>query len=118
MSSDQHMGTLGLAEIEQALSGVHQQVGGRHSSFTAQDCQPRRGRGQLFGRPPESHYQDQRLPCPRCGAWSSRVHGACLRLPADLPSEARHVVLCLHVGVSLARKPRVSGGLSPSRSRG
>ncbi|WP_235488500.1 transposase family protein [Streptomyces roseoverticillatus] len=35
--------------------------------------------------------------CPGCGDRSSRVHGSYLRLPADLPSAGRRVVLCLKV---------------------
>ncbi|MFF3113281.1 ISL3 family transposase [Kitasatospora sp. NPDC057904] len=35
--------------------------------------------------------------CPDCGVWSSRVHGSCLRFPADLPSAGRRVVPALRV---------------------
>ncbi|MFF8990513.1 transposase family protein [Streptomyces sp. NPDC014983] len=35
--------------------------------------------------------------CPACGVWSNRVHGSCLRFPADVPSAGRSVVLRLRV---------------------
>ncbi|MER7185106.1 transposase family protein [Streptomyces hyaluromycini] len=35
--------------------------------------------------------------CPGCGAWSARVHGSYVRLPADVPSGGRSVVLQLRV---------------------
>uniref|UniRef100_A0AAU2VUC7 ISL3 family transposase n=1 Tax=Streptomyces sp. NBC_00008 TaxID=2903610 RepID=A0AAU2VUC7_9ACTN len=35
--------------------------------------------------------------CPRCGAWSTQVHGSYLRFPADVPSAGRSVVLQLRV---------------------
>ncbi|MFC0498539.1 ISL3 family transposase [Streptomyces mutabilis] len=35
--------------------------------------------------------------CPDCGSRSSRVHSSYLRIPADVPSAGRRVVLCLRV---------------------
>ncbi|MFE7331759.1 transposase family protein [Streptomyces sp. NPDC057565] len=35
--------------------------------------------------------------CPRCGAWSTRVHSSHLRFPADAPSAGRRVVFQLRV---------------------
>ncbi|WP_052070480.1 ISL3 family transposase [Streptacidiphilus albus] len=35
--------------------------------------------------------------CPGCGAWSERVHGSYLRVPADLPTAGRQIVLALRV---------------------
>ncbi|QEV50465.1 transposase family protein [Streptomyces platensis] len=35
--------------------------------------------------------------CQVCGVWSNRVHGSYLRLPADVPSGGRSVVLQLRV---------------------
>ncbi|MFE2993032.1 transposase family protein [Streptomyces sp. NPDC059262] len=35
--------------------------------------------------------------CPDCGGRSSRMHSSYQRLPADMPSAGRQVVLCLRV---------------------
>ncbi|MFB6877882.1 transposase family protein [Streptomyces sp. NPDC056323] len=35
--------------------------------------------------------------CPSCGCSSSRIHSSYLRIPADVPSAGRRVVLCLRV---------------------
>ncbi|MFJ5596255.1 transposase family protein [Streptomyces noursei] len=36
-------------------------------------------------------------PCPGCGCWSGRIHGSYLRLPRDLPTAGKVVVVSLRV---------------------
>lgn len=52
-----------------------------------------------------------RAACPGCGAWSTRVHSAYLRFPADVPSAGRRVVLQLRV-----RRFRCRNTMCPRRA--
>ncbi|MGW6145376.1 transposase family protein [Streptomyces sp. NPDC055140] len=38
-----------------------------------------------------------RAACPGCGCWSGRIHGSYLRLPRDLPTAGKFVVVSLRV---------------------
>ncbi|MFJ9351035.1 transposase family protein [Streptomyces sp. NPDC101237] len=53
--------------------------------------------------------------CPGCGVWSTSVHSAYLRFPADVPSAGRNVALQLRVRRFRCRNTAACAGPSWSR---